>query len=75
MKLQDNWKRWGKYALVLTDATEAKQIPLSKGYSISKSIIDKKVIYELWELPKQIKLGTFNNANEAKRFQMDAFKK
>lgn len=62
-----DWRSWGKYAKVLSDA------PIShahafKGYSISKVFIGEKVIYELWELPKQIKLGTFENAESAKLY-------
>lgn len=63
--MANKWTPWGKYALVLTDAVGDK-IPLQKGYSISKALIKGKWIYEAWELPKQIKLGTFNNANDAK---------
>lgn len=62
-----DWRSWGKYAQVLSDAP-ISQVQTFKGFSISKSFNDKKVIYELWQLPKQTKLGTFENANSAKLY-------
>lgn len=62
-----DWRSWGKYAKVLSDAP-ISHVHSFKGYSISKSFINDKVIYELWELPKQIKLGTFENAESAKLY-------
>ena len=69
-----DWRSWGKYAKVLSDA------PIShahafKGYSISKVFIGEKVIYELWALPKQENLGLFNSFNDAKNFICDYEKK
>lgn len=60
-----DWRNWGKYAKVLSDAP-ISQVQNFKGYAISKVFIGEKVIYELWELPKQTKLGTFENADSAK---------
>ena len=59
------WRKWGKYALILSDA-HIDKVATSIGYAISKVFIGEKVIYELWELPKQTKLGTFENADSAK---------
>lgn len=70
--MAEKWRQWGKYALVLSDSAIDK-VHLSAGYSISKALIGDKWIYELWELPKQIKLGTFENANDAK-LRVDAIK-
>jgi len=70
--MASSWKKWGSTAIVLSEAVDLKNVPTSKGYSISKTTIDNELIYELWELPKQTKLGTFKNANDAKRFCMDA---
>lgn len=65
------WRKWGNYALVLSDAKDEK-IGASKGYSISKCYVKNTWIYILWELPQQKKLGTFDNADRAKRFYLDA---
>lgn len=69
------WKKWGSNAIVLTDEKDFTKIAIRQGYSISKSVVDKKTIYQLWKLPEQINLGTFNSADEAKQFHMDAIKK
>lgn len=62
-----DWRSWGKYAKVLSDAP-ISQVHNFKGYSISKVLVGEKWIYELWKLPKQEKLGTFENADSAKLY-------
>lgn len=69
------WKKWGNNAIAFTDEKDLKKIAIREGYSISKSIVNKKTVYELWKLPEQINLGIFNSADEAKQFHMDAIKK
>lgn len=69
------WKKWGSNAIAFTDEKDLKKIAIREGYSISKSIVNKKTVYELWKLPEQINLGIFNSADKAKQFHMDAIKK
>jgi hypothetical protein len=52
------WETWGKYAVK------------TKGYSISKAMIDGKWLYTLWKLPA-ISLGNFGSANDAKKAHLE----
>jgi hypothetical protein len=52
------WETWGKYAVK------------TKGYSISKAMIDGKWLYTLWKLPAT-SLGNFGSANDAKKAHLE----
>lgn len=62
------WRAWSKYAIVSFPYVqkEIDRVIRQKGYSISKSIVNDSVLYELWELPSTW-LGKFKTVDGAKQ--------